>query len=84
MLSSSSVGVKDVVGGGGVSETRSEEEEGEIVIREDLQTAWIPTPRTQQLLAQDQPTKDPSNLTCPALVADVQVVSYSMYKVLML
>ena len=49
--------------------------EGEVSIREELHTAWVPTPQTQQLLAQAQPTKDPNYLTCPALVADVRVVS---------
>ena len=75
MLSSSlSIGVKDVAG---VSETLSEEREGEVLIHEELHTAWVPTPWTQQLLAQTQPTKDPSHLTCPALVAGVRVVRRS-------
>ena len=59
-----------------MGEALSEEgEEGEVSIREELYTAWLPTPQTQQLLAQAQPTKDPNYLTCPALVADVRVVS---------
>ena len=66
------VNLKDVSGGG--SESLSGGERGEEV-REEVHTAWIPTPHTQLLLAQKQPTKDPAHLTCPALVADVRVVS---------
>ena len=48
---------------------------GDEEVSEEIYTAWIPSPRTQELLAQPQPTKDPSHLTCPALVADVKMVS---------
>ena len=85
LSSSLPVSVKEVVGGGVSAEPSSEaggaegeggaEIEGEVLIREDLHTAWIPTPQTQQLLSQAQPTKDPNYLTCPALVADVRAVS---------
>ena len=85
LSSSLPVGVKEVVGGGVSAEPLSEvggregeeggEIEGEVLIREDLHMAWIPTPQTQQLLSQAQPTKDPNYLTCPALVADVRAVS---------
>ena len=81
MLSSSlPIGVKDVGGGESLSEEGGEREgeregEGEISIREELYTAWMATPQTQRLLAQAQPTKDPNYLTCPALVADVRMVS---------
>ena len=83
LSSSLPVGVKEVVGDGVSAEPSSEaggegegggETEGEVLIREDLHTAWIPTPQTQQLLSQAQPTKDPNHLTCPALVADVRSV----------
>ena len=63
------VGEKEVAEG--VSESYVEGEE----IREELQTAWVPTAKTQQLLTQAQPSRDPNNLTCPALVADVRMVS---------
>lgn len=80
MLSSSlPIGVKDVGGGEPLSEEgggeRGREEESEVLVREELYTAWVATPQTQQLLAQAQPTKDPNYLTCPALVADVRMVS---------
>ena len=80
MLSSSlPIGVKDVGGGETLSEEGGREGEregeGETLIREDLYTAWVATPQTQRLLAQAQPTKDPNYLTCPALVADVRMVS---------
>ena len=80
MLSSSlPVGVKDVGSGETLSEEGEREgereEEGETLIREELYTAWVATPQTQRLLAQAQPTKDPNYLTCPALVADVRMVS---------
>jgi hypothetical protein len=78
VLSSLPVGVQDVGGvGEAVSEGEGGEEggeEGEVSIREELYAAWVPTPQTQQLLAQSQPTKDPNYLTCPALVADVRLV----------
>ena len=62
------VGVTEVgVAGEAISEAE--------VIHEELHTAWIPTPKIQQLLSQTQPTKDPNYLTCPALVADVRMVS---------
>lgn len=73
--------MKDI--GGVIAEALSEEGEGvggegegegEVLVREELHTAWVPTPHTQQLLAQVQPTKDPNYLTCPALVADVRMV----------
>jgi hypothetical protein len=78
VLSSLPVGVQDV---SGVGEAVSEGEEGEgrgegeVLVREELYAVWVPTPQTQQLLAQSQPTKDPNYLTCPALVADVRLVS---------
>ena len=53
------------------SETLIEVEE----IPEEIHMAWVPTPKTQELLTQSQPTKDPNHLTCPALVADVRMVS---------
>ena len=81
MLSSSlPIGVKDVGSGETLSEEGEREGEregeGEVSIREELYTAWVATPQTQRLLAQAQPTKDPNYLTCPALVADVRMVSF--------
>lgn len=43
-------------------------------VPEEVQRAWVPSPPTQALLSQPQQTKDPSHLTCPALVADVRMV----------
>lgn len=44
-------------------------------VPEEIFTAWLPTAKTQELLNQPQPTKDPNYLTCPALVVDVRMVS---------
>ena len=45
------------------------------LVPEEIYTAWLPSPKTQEVLNQSQPSKDPSYLTCPALVADVRMVS---------
>lgn len=49
--------------------------DAELEVAEAIYTAWVPSAKTQELLNQSQPTKDPSHLTCPALVADVRMVS---------
>ena len=44
-------------------------------VNENVYSAWIPSPTTAKLLSQSQPTMQRENLTCPALVADITIVS---------
>lgn len=44
-------------------------------VSENVYSAWIPGPSTASLLSQSQPTLKRENLTCPALAADISMVS---------
>ena len=47
---------------------------GEAEVKEALYTAWLPSPWTQELLANPPPGMTTQHLTCPGLVADSKMV----------
>ena len=53
---------------------------GEAEVKEALYTAWLPSPWTQELLANPPPSTTTQHLTCPGLVADIKMVGH-MYSV---
>lgn len=49
---------------------------GEAEVKEALYTAWLPSPWTQELLANPPPSTTTQHLTCPGLVADIKMVGH--------
>ena len=48
--------------------------EGEAEVKEVLYTAWLPSVRTQELLASSSSSMNTQHLTCPGLVTDIRTV----------